>query len=139
MHNTSIGKFSVLSPSQKKELERQRIERERLKAEQKEKKRRDEEARMKAERKAAAARKAEQERIESEKQAKKTLYKTRIALSIFLLIFSIGFFIHLGNVWCDDAAEYVLYYLFGGMFELCIIFCIGAFINLCVEKINEIK
>lgn len=83
MPNTSIDGFSVLSPSQKKELERQRQEKEAQEAARKaEAKRKSQEASQRA-KEAEEKRKAEEARRKAEKEEKE---QRRKALIVFLYI-----------------------------------------------------
>lgn len=83
MPNTSIDGFSVLSPSQKKELERQRQEKEAQEAARKaEAKRKSQEASQRA-KEAEEKRKAEEARRKAEKEEKE---QRRRALIVFLYI-----------------------------------------------------
>lgn len=151
MSNNLTNDFSVLSPSEKKELERkqQEQERKRLELEEKARKATEEKARkakaaaQKARETAlrnAATRKAEAERKERERQSKKNAWTMLTVLCIVLIFIVVWLWIHLGNKWCgDDLGALIAYYIFSSIVAAIPIFgLIGAVVK-CVEKIKEYK
>ncbi len=106
MDNSIIGEFSILSPSQKKELERKRKEKEARetaeairKAETAQKAR--EEAKFAEERRLAAIR-AENATREAEKESKRNRLKFLIVILCVLVIIIIWVWIHYFNVNVQD-------------------------------------
>lgn len=148
MPNSSIDGFSVLSPSQKKELERQRQEEEARKAAKKaEAERRSREAARKAEeeaakRRAEAERKAEAAKKAREaKEAKKNFLKFWLVVLWLLLIAAIiAIIVIIVSMFCEDVAMGIVGgILVFGIGSLVIIAPIGGGIEYLNDKINSIK
>ena len=142
MTDTIIGEFSVLSPSQKRELER---------------KRKEQEARETAEaiRKAEAARKAkeaatraEEERLaairaeNAARESKKNILKLGIAVLCVLIIIVIWLWIHSFNVFCSsvfpdiDTGTKILYGIF---YFVCTAIIAGPILGGMVSGIEKLK
>lgn len=104
MANEVIGEFSVLSPSQKRELERKREEKEARDAENAAKRaeaaRKAREAAKRAEEERIAAKKAKNAAREAEIQQKKTLLYCGIVILCVLIVLVIWLWIHLCHLAC---------------------------------------
>ena len=149
MENTIIGDFSVLSPSQKRELEQKR----------KEKEARDTAAairRAEAARKAReAAKLAEEKRLaairaeKAARESKKNILRLGIAVLCILIIVVIWVWIHYFNVFCDDVDPTadtglkifygVIYFLFTSIVAGPILAGIGTGIEKLRNKIKALK
>ena len=136
-NSTIVGEFSVLSPSQKKELERKRREQEAREAEEaarkaEEARKKSEEAQRAAAAKKAAAEKARQQltqKIQDAEDAKSSKITILIIAGIAATIFLIWSYIKLYN-WFDG---FILFFLFGGTMLIGGIIGVWAFVKESIE------
>ena len=147
MNNTTIGDFSILSPSQKKELERKRQEQEAREAAEIAK--RAEAARMareaakrNAEAKAAAFKAAEDQR-NAEKERKKMGLIIGIGVLCFLIVVVLWAWIHFSSSAPlnpqQDGGNTVALLLLLAFVALPAVLGLGFGISVLKDKLNEIK
>lgn len=159
MANSIINDITVLSPSQKKELERKRREQEereeaearrKAKAAMKAKAaaRQASEQQREAAKKAAAARQAEADRKEVAKQTKKTLWGLLIVVICALMIITIYYWFHFtgeivrdenGNITGDAIIGAIIIWGLLGFVSGPILVGLGFAISGCSDKIKAIK
>ena len=60
-------------------------------------------------------------------------------LCIVLIILVVWLWIHLGNKWCGDAAEYIVYYMFSWIVAAIPICPLIGAVAKCKEKVEEYK
>lgn len=153
MSNSIVGEFSVLSPSQKRELERKRKEKEARETAEAIRKaetaRKAREAAKRAEEERLAAIRAENAAREADKQSKKNRLMFWIAVLCVLIIIVIWLWIHSFNVFCSsvfpdiDTGTKILYGIFYFAFTIIIagpiLGGIVSGIEKLYDKIKDIK
>ena len=135
MSKTTIGEFSVLSPSQKKELERKHQEQEARKAAMAAK-------RAKAARKEREAAAAEREKKRREKELKKIWLRIWIGVLCILIIVVLWAWIHFTPLLFSEQEDMFIFFMLalsGGFVVLPVIFVLISGISMLKDILNEIK